>query len=87
MEGTPGLKKPRREAAAPAAADDGARLVGRDYKVEVSGKLFDVKVSARPRRRRRAAAGGRKPPKRERKAGGGDAPRASRSPRRSRARS
>ncbi len=47
-------------------------VVTRDYKVEVSGKLFDVKVigeavagGAAP------AAGGRKPPKRERKAGAG----------------
>jgi acetyl-CoA/propionyl-CoA carboxylase biotin carboxyl carrier protein len=58
---------------APAETEDGAELVTRDYKVEVSGKLFDVKVigeavaggAAAP------AAGGRKPPKRERKAGGG----------------
>jgi acetyl-CoA/propionyl-CoA carboxylase, biotin carboxylase, biotin carboxyl carrier protein len=54
----------------PAAIEDGAEVVTRDYKVEVSGKLFDVKVigeaiagSAAP------AAGGKKPPKRERKAG------------------
>jgi acetyl-CoA/propionyl-CoA carboxylase biotin carboxyl carrier protein len=59
------------EAAAPPSAE-GAELVTRDYKVEVSGKLFDVKVvgeavagGAAP------AAGGKKPPKRERKAGGG----------------
>ena len=49
------------------------RSVARDYKVEVSGKLFDVKVIgeavAGGRRRRRPAA--RSPPKRERKAGGG----------------
>jgi acetyl-CoA/propionyl-CoA carboxylase biotin carboxyl carrier protein len=55
---------------APAAAEDGAEVVTRDYKVEVSGKLFDVKVigeavvaGAAP------AAGGKKPPKRERKTG------------------
>ena len=55
----------------PATAEEGAEVVTRDYKVEVSGKLFDVKVigeavagSAAP------AAGGKKPPKRERKAGG-----------------
>jgi acetyl-CoA/propionyl-CoA/long-chain acyl-CoA carboxylase, biotin carboxylase, biotin carboxyl carrier protein len=56
------------------ALPEGAELVSRDYKVEVSGKLFDVKVIGE------AAAGGgapaangagRKPPKRERKAGGG----------------
>jgi acetyl-CoA/propionyl-CoA carboxylase biotin carboxyl carrier protein len=61
------------EAPAPAEGDDPAETVARDYKVEVSGKLFDVKVigealagGAAP-----AAAGGKKPPKRERKAGGG----------------
>jgi acetyl-CoA/propionyl-CoA carboxylase biotin carboxyl carrier protein len=55
----------------PAATEEGAEVVTRDYKVEVSGKLFDVKVigevvagAAAP------AAGGKKPPKRERKAGG-----------------
>jgi len=58
------------EAEAP-EAPEGAEVVARDYKVEVSGKLFDVKVigeaiaGAAP-----AAAGGKKPPKRERKAGG-----------------
>jgi acetyl-CoA/propionyl-CoA carboxylase biotin carboxyl carrier protein len=60
------------EATAP-AVDEGAELVSRDYKVEVSGKLFDVKVigeagagGAAP-----AAAAGRKPPKRDRKAAAG----------------
>ena len=59
------------EVAAPTEAEEGAELVSRDYKVEVSGKLFDVKVigeavagGAAP------AGGGKKPPKRERKAGG-----------------
>jgi acetyl-CoA/propionyl-CoA carboxylase biotin carboxyl carrier protein len=63
---------------APAEAEapevpEGAEVVARDYKVEVSGKLFDVKVigeaitgGAAP-----AAAGGKRPPKRERKSGGG----------------
>ncbi|HXS32357.1 MAG TPA: acetyl-CoA carboxylase biotin carboxylase subunit [Solirubrobacterales bacterium] len=53
-------------------AEEGTEVLARDYKVEVSGKLFDVKVigeaiagGATP------AAGGKKPPKRERKAGGG----------------
>jgi acetyl-CoA/propionyl-CoA carboxylase biotin carboxyl carrier protein len=62
------------DAAPPAPADDEGELVTRDYKVEVSGKLFDVKVIgeapaggvAAP-----AAGGGKKPPKRERKGGGG----------------
>jgi acetyl-CoA/propionyl-CoA carboxylase biotin carboxyl carrier protein len=58
----------------PEVSEDGGEVVSRDYKVEVSGKLFDVKVIgeapaggvAAP-----AAAGGKKPPKRERKGGGG----------------
>jgi len=52
---------------------EGVEVVARDYKVEVSGKLFDVKVigeaaagAAPP-----ANGGGKRPPKRERKAGGG----------------
>jgi acetyl-CoA/propionyl-CoA carboxylase biotin carboxyl carrier protein len=60
------------DAAPPEPSEDGAEMVSRDYKVEVSGKLFDVRVigeavagGAAP------AAGGKKPPKRERKAGGG----------------
>jgi acetyl-CoA/propionyl-CoA carboxylase biotin carboxyl carrier protein len=62
------------QAASPPAAEEDAETVARDYKVEVSGKLFEVKVIgeavagggvAAP------AAGGKKPPKRERKAGGG----------------
>ncbi|HEX3324290.1 MAG TPA: acetyl-CoA carboxylase biotin carboxylase subunit [Solirubrobacterales bacterium] len=59
----------------PAEAEEGAEFVARDYKVEVSGKLFDVKVigeaiagAAAP------AAGGKRPPKRERKAGVSSAP-------------
>ena len=35
---------PEPDSAAPAAAEEGAETVARDYKVEVSGKLFDVKV-------------------------------------------
>jgi acetyl-CoA/propionyl-CoA carboxylase biotin carboxyl carrier protein len=59
----------------PEPSEDGGEVVTRDYKVEVSGKLFDVKVigqapaggvAAAP-----AAGGGKKPPKRERKGGGG----------------
>jgi acetyl-CoA/propionyl-CoA carboxylase, biotin carboxylase, biotin carboxyl carrier protein len=64
------------EAAAGSAEDDG-EMVARDYKVEVGGKLFDVKVIGDAV----AAAGGgaaagpalRKPPKRERSGGGGGA--------------
>jgi acetyl-CoA/propionyl-CoA carboxylase biotin carboxyl carrier protein len=72
MEDTDWLKSTKpEEVAAPEPSEEGAEMVTRDYKVEVSGKLFDVKVigeavagAAAP------AAGGRKPPKRERKAGG-----------------
>jgi len=73
MEDRDWLKSTAPEAAAAAPAEDEKpELLARDYKVEVSGKLFDVKVigeafgggGAAP------AAGGRKPPKRERKAGG-----------------
>jgi len=62
------------DATPPEPSEDGGEVVTRDYKVEVSGKLFDVKVigeapaggvAAAP------AAGGKKPPKRERKGGGG----------------
>jgi acetyl-CoA/propionyl-CoA carboxylase, biotin carboxylase, biotin carboxyl carrier protein len=72
MEDTDWLKSTKpEEVAAPEPSEEGAEMITRDYKVEVSGKLFDVKVigeavagGAAP------AAGGRKPPKRERKAGG-----------------
>ncbi|HET8639050.1 MAG TPA: acetyl-CoA carboxylase biotin carboxylase subunit, partial [Solirubrobacterales bacterium] len=60
------------DAAPPEPPEEGPEKVARDYKVEVSGKLFDVKVigeafagAAAP------AAAGRKPAKRERKGGGG----------------
>ncbi|HEU5143447.1 MAG TPA: acetyl-CoA carboxylase biotin carboxylase subunit [Solirubrobacterales bacterium] len=57
----------------PATSDDGTELVTRDYKVEVAGKLFDVKVLGEAGAGGAAAVpagGGRKPPKRERKSGG-----------------
>jgi acetyl-CoA/propionyl-CoA carboxylase, biotin carboxylase, biotin carboxyl carrier protein len=48
-----------------------AEVVARDYKVEVSGKLFDVKVIGEAAAGAAApAAGGKKLPKRERKSGG-----------------
>jgi acetyl-CoA/propionyl-CoA carboxylase biotin carboxyl carrier protein len=72
MEDRDWLKSTAPEQIAAPEAEQGAELVARDYKVEVSGKLFDVKVigeagagGGTP------AAGGKKPPKRERKAGGG----------------
>jgi acetyl-CoA/propionyl-CoA carboxylase biotin carboxyl carrier protein len=59
------------EIAAP-EVEEGAELVSRDYKVEVSGKLFDVKVIGEAGAGGGgAAAGGKKPPKRERQAGAG----------------
>jgi acetyl-CoA/propionyl-CoA carboxylase biotin carboxyl carrier protein len=62
------------EVAAPEPSEEGGEIVTRDYKVEVAGKLFDVKViggavagAAAP------AANGRKPPKRDRAAAAGAA--------------
>jgi acetyl-CoA/propionyl-CoA carboxylase biotin carboxyl carrier protein len=59
------------DAAAPEPAEDGAEQIARDYKVEVSGKLFDVKVIGEAIAGAAPAAGGKRPPKRERKAGSG----------------
>jgi acetyl-CoA/propionyl-CoA carboxylase, biotin carboxylase, biotin carboxyl carrier protein len=66
------LKSTAPEQAAPPPAEEGAEVVARDYKVEVAGKLFDVKVigeaaagGANP-----TAATGRRPPKRERRSEG-----------------
>jgi acetyl-CoA/propionyl-CoA carboxylase, biotin carboxylase, biotin carboxyl carrier protein len=61
------------DAAAPAETEEGAEMVARNYKVEVSGKLFEVKVigEAAAGAAVAPAAGGKKPPKRERKAGSG----------------
>jgi acetyl-CoA/propionyl-CoA carboxylase biotin carboxyl carrier protein len=77
MEDREWLKTTAPEATpAPAAAEDGAaEPISRDYKVEVAGKLFDVKVIGDAVG---AAAGGggggaalKRPPKRERSGGGG----------------
>ena len=71
MEDRAWLKTTAPEAAAPAAAEEGAaETVSRDYKVEVSGKLFEVTVIGEAGSAGAPAAAGRKPPKRERKAGG-----------------
>jgi acetyl-CoA/propionyl-CoA carboxylase, biotin carboxylase, biotin carboxyl carrier protein len=62
------------DATPPAPSEDGGEVVSRDYKVEVSGKLFDVKVIGEaPAGVGAAPAGGGKkqPPKRERKGGSG----------------
>jgi acetyl-CoA/propionyl-CoA carboxylase biotin carboxyl carrier protein len=62
------------DTAPPEPSEQGAEMVSRDYRVEVSGKLFDVKVIGEAGAGGGApAAGGKKPPKRERKAGGGAA--------------
>ena len=73
MEDRDWLKTTAPESVAAPAEVEGEATVERDYKVEVSGKLFDVKViGADPGAGiAPAASAGRKPPKRERKAGGG----------------
>ncbi|HWI96486.1 MAG TPA: acetyl-CoA carboxylase biotin carboxylase subunit [Solirubrobacterales bacterium] len=74
MEDTDWLKSTApADAKPPESAEDGGEIVSRDYKVEVSGKLFEVKVIGEAIAGAVAApaAGGKKPPKRERKAGGG----------------
>jgi len=71
MEDRDWLKSTAPEVIAAPEVEEGAELVSRDYKVEVSGKLFDVKVIGEAGSGGAApAAGGKKPPKRERKAGG-----------------
>jgi acetyl-CoA/propionyl-CoA carboxylase biotin carboxyl carrier protein len=58
----------------PPEPSEGGEVVTRDYKVEVSGRLFDVKVIGEAPAggvAASAAGGGKKPPKRERKGGGG----------------
>ncbi|HKF83335.1 MAG TPA: biotin/lipoyl-containing protein, partial [Solirubrobacterales bacterium] len=77
MEDTDWLKSTASaDANPPEPSEDGGEMLTRDYKVEVSGKLFDVKVIGEAPAGGVAApaAGGsgqRQPPKRERKAGGG----------------
>jgi len=76
MEDRDWLKSTAPEAAAPVTeAEEGAETIARDYKVEVSGKLFDVKVIGEAAAGVAAAptAGGKRPPKRERKGSGGGA--------------
>jgi acetyl-CoA/propionyl-CoA carboxylase, biotin carboxylase, biotin carboxyl carrier protein len=72
MEDKDWLKTTAPPATDPPEAPEGAELVVRDYKVEVSGKLFNVKVlgEAAAGNPGPAGAAGKKPPKRERKAGG-----------------
>jgi acetyl-CoA/propionyl-CoA/long-chain acyl-CoA carboxylase, biotin carboxylase, biotin carboxyl carrier protein len=71
MEDKQWLKTTAPAAAEAPQAPEGAEIVARDYKVEVSGKLFDVKVIGEAATGGAAATGnGKRPPKRERKAGG-----------------
>jgi acetyl-CoA/propionyl-CoA carboxylase biotin carboxyl carrier protein len=71
MEDRDWLKTTAPEAVAKAADAEKPELVERDYKVEVSGKLFDVKVIGEAVAAAAAPAGdGRRAPKRERRAGG-----------------
>jgi acetyl-CoA/propionyl-CoA carboxylase biotin carboxyl carrier protein len=73
MEDRDWLKSTAPVSAPAPAGEEAAELVARDYRVEVSGKLFEVKVTGEALGAAPAAAAGRKPPKRERKAGGGAA--------------
>ncbi len=70
MEDRDWLKSTAPEEAPVAATAEGAELVARDYKVEVSGKLFDVKVIGEAAAGGAPAATGKRPPKREHKSGG-----------------
>ncbi|MGC1852211.1 MAG: acetyl-CoA carboxylase biotin carboxylase subunit [Solirubrobacterales bacterium] len=72
MEDKKWLKTTAPEEVDPPELPEGAEVVARDYKVEVSGKLFDVKVLGEAAGGAAPAAGnGKRPPKRERKSGGG----------------
>jgi acetyl-CoA/propionyl-CoA carboxylase, biotin carboxylase, biotin carboxyl carrier protein len=69
---------PEEKAEAAAAAGDDGEMVSRDYKVEVGGKLFDVKVigdavAAVAGTASGGSSGLKRPPKRERSGGGGSA--------------
>jgi acetyl-CoA/propionyl-CoA carboxylase biotin carboxyl carrier protein len=79
MEDADWLKStaPADSAPAPAGDEDAAPTEARDYKVEVSGKLFDVRVVGEALAGAAAAAAGggaKRPAKRERKSGGGPSP-------------
>jgi acetyl-CoA/propionyl-CoA carboxylase biotin carboxyl carrier protein len=73
MEDAKWLKSTAPEAPPAAEGEEGAETVARDYKVEVSGKLFDVKVigEAVDGIPPATGGGGRKPAKREKRGGGG----------------
>jgi acetyl-CoA/propionyl-CoA/long-chain acyl-CoA carboxylase, biotin carboxylase, biotin carboxyl carrier protein len=72
MEDSEWLKSTAPADPKPLEPSEDGEIVSRDYKVEVSGKLFDVKVIGEAFAGGGAAAaatGGKKPPKRERKSG------------------
>ncbi len=79
MEDREWLKSTAPEQAVEPASEEGTEVVARDYRVEVSGKLFDVKVigeapaggTAPAAGGTAPAAGGRRPPRRERSSSGG----------------
>jgi acetyl-CoA/propionyl-CoA carboxylase biotin carboxyl carrier protein len=72
MEDRDWLKSTAPEAVtSPAPTENTPDAVARDYRVEVSGKLFDVKVIGEAVAGIAPAGGGRKPPKRERRSGSG----------------
>ncbi len=73
MEDREWLKSTAPEAAVPAVAEGAGEALARDYKVEVSGRLFDVKVIGEAIAGSRSPTTGRRPPIRERKSGGGSA--------------
>jgi acetyl-CoA/propionyl-CoA carboxylase biotin carboxyl carrier protein len=75
MEDREWLKSTAPETEPELVAAEDPELVTRDYKVEVSGKLFDVKVIGEAPAGGAVASsgGGKRPPKRERKGGGGAA--------------
>ncbi len=70
MEDRDWLKSTAPETVAAPAEDEKGEQVARDYKVEVSGKLFDVKVIGEAIAGGAGPAAGKQPPKRERKSGG-----------------
>ena len=70
MEDRKWLKSTAPEEAAAPESEEGGEVLARDYKVEVSGKLFDVKVIGEAVAGAAPAVAGRKPPKRERRSGG-----------------
>ena len=73
MEDREWLKSTAPEEAAPATAERADEALARDYKVEVSGKLFEVKVIGEALTGSTSPRTGRRPPIRERKSGGGSA--------------